>query len=202
MYCNKCGQQQEENSKFCHSCGAQQTASKLRENIKPISVDLLPVSVGRDFYVVPVGKFIFLSVLTFGIYSIYWFAKNWIMIKNQEKSNIWPTARAIFSIFFFSELATKVLKSAKDKGYDRNYSPVLLAIGYFLLGLLFRLPDSLWLLGFVDFLVFIPVLEAMIYNNEKSQNKVGNFEKYSTGEIVSVVLGGIFWVFVLIGLMS
>ena len=198
MYCNKCGQQQEENSKFCRSCSATQGIGQQEEKIAGNST----VSVDRQFYVIPVGKFIFLSIITFGMYELFWFAKNWIMIKNQEKSNIWPIARTIFAIFFFSELATKVLKSAKDKGYSKNYSPIFLAIIYFVSSLLSQAPGNFWLLGFISTLTFVPVLKAVLYNNEKSQNKMNDFEKYKTGEIIAIVLGGIFWVFVLIGLVS
>ena len=33
MYCNKCGQQQEENSKFCRSCSATQGIGQQEEKI-------------------------------------------------------------------------------------------------------------------------------------------------------------------------
>jgi len=205
MFCIHCGQEQRAGAKFCHNCGLppQQALSQnvtLKSNSSGSS--LVATNNSRNFYPVSVGKFLLLSIITFGLYPIFWFAKNWRLVKDQEKSNIYPIARAIFGVFFFSNLASKVLKSAKERGYDRSYSPGLLAVGYFMLSLLFKLQNNYWLLGFLSLFPFIPVLEAILYNNEKSQNPQRDFDRYKTGEIVALVIGGILWLLVLIGLSS
>jgi hypothetical protein len=199
MFCSHCGHQQKDNAKFCHNCGTS-NSSALPQPTSPTTTK----NDARilDFYVVPTSKFLILSVLTFGTYIIFWFAKNWIIVKKQENSLIHPIARAIFNIFFFSSLAERILKSAKARGYDRNYYSVLLAIGYFLLSLLFRLDDGWALLGFTSILTFIPLLEAIKFNNEKSTSRINNYGKYRTGEIVAMILGGLWWILVLIGLSS
>ncbi len=205
MYCNHCGHQQKDNAKFCHNCG-----TNLSDN--SVTATTLPTpssNTGGDtkileFYVVPTSKFLLLSLLSFGLYPIFWFAKNWALVKQQEKSSIYPIARAIFGVFYFSSLAERVLKSAKARGYDRNYYSALLAIGYFFLSFLYRLedPNYAWLLGFTSVLTFIPVLEAIKYNNDKSSFRNNDFAKYGTGEIIAMVIGGILWILVLIGMFS
>lgn len=204
MFCTNCGQEQRVNAKFCHDCGLplQQTPAQNVHISQSNGQHGSATTNIRNFYVVSVGKFLLLSIVTFGLYPIYWFAKNWILIKDQEKANIHPIARAIFSVFFFSELAGKVLKSAKEKGYDSSYSSFLLAISYFVLNFLFRLPGNYWLLGLSSLLPFIPVLEAILYNNQKLQDTQQNYNKYGTGEIVTLIIGSIIWLFVLIGIFS
>jgi len=206
MFCTQCGDEQREDAKFCHSCGYNHLSMG---NTPTPKMTVQETNSGnkvnteiREFYVVPVGKFIFLSFVTFGLYEIFWFVKNWQMVKDQEKSSILPIARAIFSIFFFSEFGNKVLKSAKERGYDKNYSSVFLAVSYFVSNILFNLPDIFWLLGFVSILTFIPILEAILYNNEKSSQRVYNFETYKTGEIVSAIVGSLLWLLIFIGLTA
>ncbi len=206
MFCTKCGKEQNDQAKFCHHCGSShtpETNSTQKSSSLTQNTDIHnSTSSVRIFYVVSVGKFLLLSTLTFGLYAIFWFANNWTLIKNQEKSNISPPARAFFGFIFFSELATKVLKSAKENGYDRSYSSTTLAIGYIGLSLLSRLPDNLWFLGLFNVLVFIPILEAILYNNKKLALPQKNFNNYSIGEIITIVVGVIFWLLVIIGSLS
>ena len=42
----------------------------------------------RYFPVSP-AKFVVLSLLTFGIYGIYWFYKNWRYVRERDDSTIW-----------------------------------------------------------------------------------------------------------------
>lgn len=205
MYCNQCGHEQKDNAKFCHNCGTGNTALlSVAATISSTSSVSNSNIQALDFYVVPTSKFLLLSVLTFGLYPAFWFAKNWAMVKKQEHSSIYPIARAIFGVLFFSSLAERVLKSAKARGYDSNYYSVLLAIGYFTLSLFYRLekPEYAWLLGFTSILTFIPVLEAIKYNNEKSPLRIDSYTKYKTGEIITVVIGAVLWILVLIGMYS
>lgn len=41
-----------------------------------------------------------LSVYTVGLYEIYWFYKNWQLIRARERSNDSPFLRAFFALFF------------------------------------------------------------------------------------------------------
>lgn len=203
MFCTQCGKEQDVSAKFCHSCGKAHNIQK-KNSIKNIITDPSSKSEenssAREFFVLSVGKFIILSISTFGLYELYWFYKNWVLIKKQENSNISPVGRAIFAIFFFSELANKVLNSAKERGYDRSYSPVFLALAYFISGFLFNLPGIYYLLGFIGIFVFIPIIEAILYNNEKSDKSVTNANRYSTLEIISSVIGGLVWLAVLVSI--
>ncbi len=49
------------------------------------------------FFPVSITKLIILSICTIGIYEVYWFYKNWEIIKQREYSKISPFWRAIFS---------------------------------------------------------------------------------------------------------
>lgn len=78
------------------------------------------------FYVVSLRKFTVLFLATLGLYSIYWFYKNWDLYKDkwpfasEVGSTVWPVPRALFSVFFVHALFREV------KAYGRD-NPVVAA---------------------------------------------------------------------------
>jgi hypothetical protein len=203
MFCTNCGHEQTDNAKFCHNCGRPITivaVSGTQEKIEARPMVEQTKGTSLYFYAVSPSKFAIMTVTTFGLYPIFWFAKNFILIKEQEKSQIWPIARAIFGIFFYSELARKALISAKKNSYGGIYDPTTLAILFFLTNIIYRAPDPWWLLGFISILTLNPTVKAMLHNNEKMRAKINT--NYSTGDIVALIVGGMFWFFVLLGMLS
>jgi hypothetical protein len=69
-----------------------------------------------EFFSVSLLKFSVMSTCTLGLYELYWFYKNWKLIKTRERSKINPTIRAIFSYIFCFSLISKI----RDRGalYD------------------------------------------------------------------------------------
>ena len=82
--------------------------------------------------IISLNKFIFLSIISFGVYEIWWMYKVWKFYQQKEKLDIMPAARAIFAIFFLNALLKKNLEFAKEKGYEGSYSSVPLFIGFFI----------------------------------------------------------------------
>lgn len=138
----------------------------------------------KDFFVVSERRFVILSILTLGGYISYWCIKNWKLIKQQENSNIHPVFRGTLGIkFYIYPLAKKVLESAEARGYKKpTYWPT-------------------WSEFFWGILWYRPVLEAIIFNNNMSTNKVENFDKFTPGEIKMIVLYVIGWCLLLTSLV-
>ncbi len=204
MYCEKCGTKQSIDASFCSKCGHKiQDAETV--NVRNEESSLLHSSEQKIavhfYYAVPKTKFILLFVCTLGLYQLYWFAKNWMLIRQQEKSKIKPIARAIFSILFYSDLANRVLKTARTMGYSKQYSPTFLAIAYFATSLTWRLPGAWLLIGFISFLPLIPVVQATNFINEHSEDATID-SNYHIGEIIAAILGGIYLLLMIIGFLS
>ncbi len=51
----------------------------------------------ENLKIISVNKFIFLSLISFGLYPIWWMFKAWRFFLIKDKLNIMPAARAIFS---------------------------------------------------------------------------------------------------------
>ena len=113
-------------------------------------------------------NFIILSILTMGIYDIWWTYRAWRTFKEKDKEDIYPIARAIFNIFFFHALMVKVLDFAKENGYDKTYSPGLLIVAYIVFYFSGKLPDPFWLISFGSILCYVPIVKAFNYAIENS----------------------------------
>lgn len=94
-------------------------------------------SEGQVFFPVSIVKLSIFSVVTFGLYSTYWFYRNWKYVKDSERTAIMPIARAIFSCFWFYPLYKKLVDSSSGK-LQKNILPVrwiamLMAVCFFIL---------------------------------------------------------------------
>ena len=128
------------------------------------------IPAAHTFYAVPIWKFIVLTIVSSGLYPLYWFWFNWKLIRDQEHKDFSPILRALFSFLYFSDLARTVLNAAKAKQYPETYNPTLLAWVFFI-GILGSLSNS-WIggiIGIVGFLMVIPIIRAMAYVNSHTE---------------------------------
>lgn len=151
--------------------------------------------------IISLNKFIFLSIVSFGTYSIWWIYKAWRFFQQKEKLDIMPAARAIFSFFFLISLFNKILDFAQQKGYKVSYSPNLLFFGYFVVNILSRLPNPYWLISLFSFVFLIPSFLALNYAKQNSNEFVVTEKtSFNNRQIVLIVIGIIFWILVLLGM--
>jgi hypothetical protein len=108
------------------------------------------------FFAVSLTKFAAMSVCTFGIYELYWFYKNWRLVKEREKVNISPFCRAFFAFFFCYQCFSRVRARAATVGLDHSLRTGPLAAGW-IITVLWRLPDPYWLVSMFEFLFVLPI---------------------------------------------
>lgn len=207
MYCPNCGSKIKDGS-FCQKCGA-----KLTENQPAGSKNNEKSLTDIEYFAISPKRLALFSIITFGIYEIYWFYKNWQAVKKAEGQNILPFWRAIFAVFFCHSLFKKVLESAKSRGYLESYSPGWLATVYILLLVigngLSKVESNdpglnlIWLI--VAVATFIPLLsvqKVINFNNEKVKGGTILKQGFSAGEVTLIVVGVIWLLLVLIGTFS
>lgn len=188
MHCEHCGTKLADGTKFCSSCG---------RAVNETSSEAMP---STEYFSISVGRLVLFSVLTWGIYPIYWFYRNWYAIKKAQSLNIWPVARGFFAIFFCHDLFKRVLRSAKDNGYTTSYSPQWLAAAYIVMVIVGNLWGRTASLGILDLFIMafvlgvtplplIPVQRAINFNNKKIGSSQEADTKFSGGEVALIVIG-------------
>ena len=199
MNCKHCGNTLANDTKLCHTCGKPVEGEKLERDTPDI-----------EYFSIPLRRLAFLSVLTLGLYEIFWFYKNWQAIKSAEGQKIYPFWRAIFAVFFCYGLFKKVLESAKSHNYRESFSPGGLAAVYICILLVSSGMSKiesydigfniLWLV--ITVTTFIPLLsvqKAINFNNEKLKGDNVLKPGFSGGEVTLIVIGVIWFILVLIG---
>jgi hypothetical protein len=73
------------------------------------------VDLRRHFFDVSVVKLVVMSIVTFGLYEIYWFYKQW-QARKESGQDVLPLPRAIFAVLF----AHALFKEAEEIGRDAS----------------------------------------------------------------------------------
>lgn len=171
-------------------------------------------STAPPFYVVGFLKFLLLYVATMGVYSLYWFYKNWSNYKADTREDIWPVPRAIFSIFFIHSLFRAVDERLRAHGRDFPWSPAshatLLLILIVASNVLDRIAARVEEVGALDvasLLLLLPIAFVMLRAQGAINLACGDAEgsgnsRLTGANLLWLVLGAILWVFVAIGLLA
>jgi len=190
IYCSKCGSGNNEQANFCKVCGKAITKVNEDNNVEVSKIGKTVEQHQPPYpYSVSIKKFIVLSITTLGLYEIYWFYKQFKSFKSEANWQITPIIRAIFAPLTSYTLFKKINEVAG--GVDKNIkieAPIL-AAGYFIINILWRLPDPYWLVSLFAFVVLIPVQDAI---NKYWEVKYGD-------KIVKSKFGGWNYIFSIIG---
>ena len=182
---------------FAINQGGYMCSNNTQEDSNPVVNSPTQLSEPIYFPVSPV-KLSILSICTFGLYEIYWFYKNWRLIKEREHKKIMPFWRALFALFFCFSLFQRIGRSAKEIDLP-PISTGGLAAGWIIVSLLWKLPDPYWLVSFLAFFFLLPVQQTV--NKINAQYAPGHDQnnRFGVWNIVVVVAGGIFFILAIIG---
>ena len=158
-----------------------------------------PGAVPEAYFTVGPLKFSLMALATFGLFELYWFFRNWQIIRNQGRRQISPIARAFFApIWTFS-----MGKCFKDQAQAENVSlslPVaLLGIAYLVVQALWVLPDPYWLVSFFAFAVVLPFDFAARRLNGKGELAPPTHGRFSGWNIAWLIVGSLLLVLAVIG---
>lgn len=174
----------------------------------------LPTSAQRQnhFYIVSEKKFLVLFLATLGMYSLYWFYKNWQLYRDSSGDSVWPVPRALFSIFFVHALFRRVAErlDLNQQAYTWKHSDLAsLIVGAMIIQRIFdRLAMKEQGSPYTDiasiFLIFVMLpmfLRAQKMINLSCHDADGDSNaKFTGGNIAWIVLGVLFWILIFVGL--
>jgi hypothetical protein len=151
------------------------------------------------YFPVSLLKLAVMSTCTFGFYELYWFYKNWCIVRDREDPHIMPFWRAFFAPIFCYSLLKRVQVTAEAQRIQRSIAAGPLAAGWFVFTILARLPDPYWLATFLAVALLLPVQAAVNEINLVASPKHDPNSRFTSWNIVGVVVGGLFLALVLVG---
>ena len=166
-------------------------------------------------------RLILLSIITFGIYECYWFYRNWKHFKKHKCLNIspgWLTVGLfipILNIFLIYNQFKYIRDFAVETGCKAYSSPGWLCFGYIILHYISnRISLDKWtltdpterLIVTIFELIFSLLAVWILAVIQKTLNDFWNKEQpglqmrkgFSGKEVVSLIIGGIIWIFYII----
>ncbi len=157
---------------------------------------------GAEFYFpVAIHKLIVMSVVTFGLYQIYWFYKQWKFMEASGEPGVRPLLRAIFSPLTCYGLFRRIREDATSAGIPLVWSATALAVLYILLNVSFRLPSPYFLICYTQALALVPVQRTVHELNAAADPSVGIDGGYSDANILGIIIGGGIMALIIFGLI-
>lgn len=166
-------------------------------------------AIQSSFYVVSPRKMVTLYVSTVGIYSLVWFYKHWVQVKESERANISPLGRCIFALFFTHQLFRRMRSAARSNGAESHWDAEGSATAFVALSIGSTIasrfdPAVLTALSLMLTLgALVPMVGAQRVANAASGDAQGaSNSELSGGNWVAIVLGVLFWALALVGLFA
>lgn len=177
---------------------------------------------GVRFFPVSEGKLITLYIVSFGMYSIYWFYKNWKLQQASMDKKISPVWRSIFSIFFTHALFRRIDQQSvhldKKHRFNANTLATLFVAAIIVSNVLDQLTQltvSAGMFGAVSlnsimvtslilfFLSVYPLARVQATVNRINNDMLGYLNhKYSFWNYVLIATGIILWLLFALGMLN
>ncbi len=167
----------------------------------------------RAYFVVSISKLKILYLATLGFYSYYWFYQHWKRQKPFVEGNINPILRSLFSLFFTHSLAKRIqnsmLNAAPSSARNLSLFATLFVVTSLTAAIIGRLADEPNAPNYM-YLIWLAVLYISVFPLVEIQEKVNILvddplgsanSNYSLINVVFIVLGGILWLLLVVGLL-
>ena len=149
------------------------------------------------------NQFILLSVLTIGLYPIWWMYKCWLYFQEKEQVRLYPVFRAIFSIVFLFGLFNRIKSLAQQNGEEVNFSPLFLFLGYIAIALTGYLPEPYFLFAFFGYLLLLPPYRTFYQALRAGKTFTVQWQNnFNQRQQALVLFGGFLWLIMIIGLFG
>lgn len=165
-----------------------------------------------DFYIVSRQKFTVLFIATLGVYTVYWFYKNWQFYKDRHGEKMWPIARGIFNVFFTHKLFNTVEEKLSAAGKGGLWKPASVATVYVIASVIGHILDRLAMkemgspyTDILSIVLLVPVFFTMRTAQEKINLSQGDPEGKSNSRFTIanwfwIAFGALSWLLILFGI--
>jgi len=161
------------------------------------------------FLHIPISRLVVLSILSCGLYEVYWIYKNWRYLKERDNLNIKPFWRAIFGVFYCHSLLKEIHQDKELNLFEPpTFSAGTIATIWVALTLIANFTGNinvktdigidaniLAIITFLNpsFLCFIPIQKYINSANIK-RNPTAPYTKWTKGHLFCLGLGLFIWI--------
>ena len=156
--------------------------------------------VAAAYYSPPTLKLASLSLVTLGLYPLYWFWQNWRAIKRETGGTQWPWARALFAPLWSFLCFSDLRDIAVSRRRELAFAPGLLAAVYFVLNLGGRLPGGMGLVSLLTFVPILPINSLLRRYHREEGVDMQRMDRFGVWHILLLLFGAGFLLLVLFGL--
>ena len=156
--------------------------------------------VAAAYYSPPTLKLASLSLVTLGLYPLYWFWQNWRAIKRETGGTQWPWARALFAPLWSFLCFSDLRDIAVSRRRELAFAPGLLAAVYFLLNLGGRLPGGMALVSLLTFVPLLPINSLLRRYHREEGVDMQRMDRFGVWHILLLLFGAGFLLLGLFGL--
>lgn len=156
--------------------------------------------VAAAYYSPPTLKLAALSLVTLGLYPLYWFWQNWRAIKRETGGTQWPWARALFAPLWSFLCFSDLRDIAVSRRRELAFAPGLLAAVYFLLNLGGRLPGGMGLVSLLTFVPLLPINSLLRRYHREEGVDMQRMDRFGVWHILLLLFGAGFLLLGLFGL--
>ena len=154
----------------------------------------------------PVWHYVLLSIFTFTLYDLYWFYRTWRQLRDAENWDISPGWRLaglfipILNLFLLYDLFKHIRDAVQAGSNEKFISPGWILFGWLSFNALGYLPEPYLLLSFLSTWLIGNIQNTLNEHWSKRQPTLTTRTKLSAGQIIILILGGIFWALYIIGI--
>jgi len=142
-----------------------------------------------------------MSIVTFGLYEVYWFYKNW-KVARENGEDVLPWARSIFCIFFAHLLFTDIASTSRASGVTVSWRPRSLTILFIVLQFAWRLPEPAWLISFASVIPLVIAQRAVARVHAALGLDPAVNSRFTWLNILGIVFGSLWMLLVLLALFA
>ena len=157
--------------------------------------DALPL----PYFEVGAAKFVAMSIVTWGLYDLYWAYQQWARIKERTHENLSPGLRAFFGHLWGFSLFKRIHADATSRGVSVEWASGLLGFLYLIMVAVWRLPDPWWLITVFAFIPIIPVVLTVSAIHDTLATHRDRNSRLSGGNVAGLIFGSLFLVLAVIG---
>lgn len=151
------------------------------------------------YFPVSLLKFAMMSIVTFGLYEVHWFYKNWDLERSRTQERLHAGLRAIFAPFFCYSLLSRIKTTAEHHQIRASYSSGLLSFAFFAWLASSGLPDPYWLIAPLSFVPLIPAQEVVNALNRQVVPDIDPNSRFRGWNIAGLLIGGLLLLLAIIG---